>query len=37
MIHLPLFISYIAYGTVGVIVFGLLILVVLKIRNRNLR
>jgi hypothetical protein len=37
MIHLPAILFDIAYGVAGLIVFGLLILAVLKLRNRNLR
>ena len=36
MIHLPMIVFYIAYAVVGLIVFMLLILAILKIRNRNL-
>ena len=36
MIHLPEFVYWFAYGVVGLIAFGLLILIILKIRNRNL-
>ena len=38
MIHsLPQIVYYLAYGFVGLIVVGLLILAVLKLRNHNLR
>ena len=37
MIQLPQFVYWVAYGLVGLVVFGLLILAVLKIRNRGLR
>ena len=38
MIHtLPQIVYDVAYGFVGLIVLGLLILAVLKLRNRNLR
>jgi hypothetical protein len=37
MMHLPPIFFNIAYVTVGVIVFGLIVLAILKIRKRNLR
>ena len=37
MIQMPQFVYTIAYGVVGAIVLGLLILAFLKMRNRNLR
>jgi hypothetical protein len=35
-IHLPQFVYYIGYGTVALIVVGLLILAILKWRNRRM-
>jgi hypothetical protein len=37
MLHLPQIVFYVAYGFVGFIVVALILLAILKFRNRNLR
>jgi hypothetical protein len=35
MIHLPQIVFYVAYGMLGFVILGLILLAVLKLRNRN--
>jgi hypothetical protein len=35
-VHLPVFVYYIGYGVLGLIVVGVITLIALKLRNRNL-